>query len=372
METMPPDLTGLRNEYVAHGLRRADLHSDPLRQFGAWFAAALAADIRDVNAMSLATSTPDGKPSVRIVLLKGFDERGFAFFTNYESEKAREIAANPFAALAFYWVQLERQVRISGAVERTSREDSAAYFHSRPVGSRLGAWVSKQSKVIDARQVLDARLTEMSGTFRERRHSAAAALGRISAQAGQVRILARPAQSSPRPISLFASSRWHVADRSPRAVMPDDSLRSRAWREKPGPRYWWHHLPGTDYVPPIYSELSESEWVTLREWYEETDQSGPIGECAVPLISILHGLVIGNRASRIVQLGTGAGDSALLLGWMLRRMNAQRGLFSLIWIRPVVKCRRWIAWRLLDFGRKSPSGIRSIRNHPLRRRLPGW
>jgi pyridoxamine 5'-phosphate oxidase len=165
MDTMPPDLTGLRNEYSARGLRRADLHSDPLRQFGAWFAAALAADIRDVNAMSLATATPDGKPSVRIVLLKGFDERGFAFFTNYDSEKAREIEANPSAALAFYWAQLERQVRISGTVERTSREDSAAYFHSRPAGSQLGAWVSKQSEVIDARQVLDARLMEMTERF---------------------------------------------------------------------------------------------------------------------------------------------------------------------------------------------------------------
>jgi len=162
---MPPDLTGLRNEYAAHGLRRADLHSDPLQQFGAWFAAALAADIRDVNAMSLATATPDGKPSVRIVLLKGFDERGFAFFTNYDSEKGRQLEANPSAALVFYWVQLERQVRISGIVEKTSREDSAAYFHSRPVGSRLGAWASKQSEVVDARQVLDSRLTEMTERF---------------------------------------------------------------------------------------------------------------------------------------------------------------------------------------------------------------
>ena len=126
--------------------------------------------------------------------------------------------------------------------------------------------------------------------------------------------------------------------------MSDDSSRSRAWREKPGPRYWWHHLPGTDYVPPIYSELSEAEWSTLREWYEETDRSGPIGECAVPLISILHGLVMGSRASRIVQLGTCAGYSALLLGWMLRRMNVRQGLFSLD-LDPA-SCemsRRWIA-----------------------------
>ena len=160
-----PDLAKLRSEYSAHGLRRAELHSDPLQQFSVWFAAALAAEIRDVNAMSLATATRDGKPSVRIVLLKGFDERGFSFFTNYDSGKARDLEANPFAEMVFYWPQLERQVRISGEVERTSREDSAAYFHSRPLGSQLGAWVSKQSEVIDARKVLDARLNEMTERF---------------------------------------------------------------------------------------------------------------------------------------------------------------------------------------------------------------
>lgn len=111
--------------------------------------------------------------------------------------------------------------------------------------------------------------------------------------------------------------------------MSDDPLRSRVWKENSGTRYWWHRLPGTDYVPPIYSDLTETEWTTLRDWYAETDQHGPIGECAVPLISILHGLVMGSRASRIVQLGTCAGYSALLLGWMLRRMEAAHGLFSL-------------------------------------------
>jgi pyridoxamine 5'-phosphate oxidase len=164
-ETPPSELTGLRHEYDAHGLRRADLHSNPFKQFSAWFAAALAADIRDVNAMTLATATPDGKPSARIVLLKGFDERGFAFFTNYDSEKGRQLETNPHAALAFYWVKLERQIRISGPVEKTSREDSAAYFHSRPPGSRLGAWASKQSEVIDSRQILDARLEQMVERF---------------------------------------------------------------------------------------------------------------------------------------------------------------------------------------------------------------
>ena len=166
-ETPISELTGLRHEYDAHGLRRADLHSDPFKQFGAWFAAALAADIRDVNAMSLATATPDGRPSVRIVLLKGFDDRGFAFFTNYDSAKGKDLEANPHAALAFFWPKLERQVRINGPVERTSREDSAAYFHSRPPGARLGAWASKQSEVIDSRQILDARLEQMSERFED-------------------------------------------------------------------------------------------------------------------------------------------------------------------------------------------------------------
>ncbi|HKP01801.1 MAG TPA: pyridoxamine 5'-phosphate oxidase [Chthoniobacterales bacterium] len=166
-ETPLSQLSGLRHEYDAHGLRRADLHSDPLEQFRAWFAAAIAADIRDVNAMSLATATPEGKPSVRIVLLKGVDERGFSFFTNYDSEKGRDLTANPYAALCFYWVKLERQIRISGPVERTSREDSAAYFHSRPAGSRLGAWVSKQSEIIDSRKILDARLEEMKERFED-------------------------------------------------------------------------------------------------------------------------------------------------------------------------------------------------------------
>ncbi len=159
------ELSGLRHEYDSRGLRRADLHSDPIEQFRAWFAAALTAEIRDVNAMSLATASPDGKPSVRIVLLKGLDNHGFSFFTNYDSEKGRNLDANPFAELAFYWQRLERQIRIRGPVERTSREDSAAYFHSRPPGSRLGAWVSKQSEVIDSRKILDARLQQMTERF---------------------------------------------------------------------------------------------------------------------------------------------------------------------------------------------------------------
>jgi predicted O-methyltransferase YrrM len=126
--------------------------------------------------------------------------------------------------------------------------------------------------------------------------------------------------------------------------MPRNSLRSRAWKENPHPRYWWHRLEGNDYVPPIYAELSEEEWGVLRDWYAETDRNGPIGECAVPLMSLLHGLVTGNRVIRIAQLGTCAGYSALLLGWMLRRMNAPRGLFSLDFDPAMCELsRRWIS-----------------------------
>jgi predicted O-methyltransferase YrrM len=126
-------------------------------------------------------------------------------------------------------------------------------------------------------------------------------------------------------------------------VTAGDSPRSRAWKDNPHRRYWWHRLPGTDYVPAIYSDLTEDEWTVLRDWYDGTDRNGPIGECAVPLISLLHGLVLGNRIARIAQLGTCAGYSALLVGWMLRRMDVRCGLFSLD-IDPAMcaLARRWI------------------------------
>lgn len=111
--------------------------------------------------------------------------------------------------------------------------------------------------------------------------------------------------------------------------LPNETIRSLRWRHSPAPRYWWHRLPGMDFIPPIYSDLTEAEWEIVRAWYEETDRSGAIGECAVPLISLLHGLVMGNRIARIVQLGTCSGYSSLLLGFMLRRMHAPNGLFTL-------------------------------------------
>lgn len=164
MET-PHDPGSSRYEHAPEGLRRRDLDPDPIKQFSNWFTAAVEAGIRDVNAMSLATAGADARPSVRIVLLKGFDQSGFVFFTNYDSEKGRHLAENPRAALAFYWIELDRQIRITGKTETTSREESERYFHSRPLGSQLGAWVSRQSEVIDGRRVLDARLAEMTERF---------------------------------------------------------------------------------------------------------------------------------------------------------------------------------------------------------------
>ena len=167
MET-PRDPTASRYEHIGQGLRRSDLDPDPIKQFSNWFTAAIEAGIRDVNAMSLATAGPDAKPSVRILLLKGFDQDGFVFFSNYESGKGKQLDANPYAAMAFYWIELDRQIRISGKVERTSREESQIYFHSRPIGSQLGAWASRQSEVLDARRVLDARMAEMTERFRDK------------------------------------------------------------------------------------------------------------------------------------------------------------------------------------------------------------
>ena len=155
-------------DHVGKGLRRSDLDPNPIRQFANWFTAAIEASIRDVNAMSLATAGRDARPSVRIVLLKSFDQVGCVFFTNYESAKGKQLDANPYAALGFYWIELDRQIRISGKVEKTSREESQAYFHSRPVGSQLGAWASRQSEIVDARRVLDARMAEMTERFRKK------------------------------------------------------------------------------------------------------------------------------------------------------------------------------------------------------------
>jgi pyridoxamine 5'-phosphate oxidase len=159
------DLAALRREYENTGLRRAEMHPDPIEQFATWFPTAVNSGLLEANAITLATVSPDGMPSARVVLLKAFDQRGFVFFTNYESSKGRDLEGNPHASFALYWPSLHRQIRVSGRTEKTSREDSEAYFHSRPRGSQLGAWVSRQSEVIDARRILDARMAEMAQRF---------------------------------------------------------------------------------------------------------------------------------------------------------------------------------------------------------------
>ena len=154
-------LADLRQDYTQRGLSEADVLGDPIAQFRVWFDQAMAAHLPEPNAMTLATCTPEGTPSARVVLLKGFDDRGFAFFTNYDGRKSQELKANPRAALVFYWAELERQVRVEGAVERTSDAESDAYFASRPRGSQLGAWSSEQSRVVAGRAMLEARMAEL-------------------------------------------------------------------------------------------------------------------------------------------------------------------------------------------------------------------
>lgn len=144
-----------RKEYEQGSLDEASVASDPVSQFALWYDAAVAADVPEPEAMTLSTATPEGRPSARIVLLRGFDPRGFCFFTNYESHKGRELTANPQAALTFHWVEQERQVRIEGRVDKTTAEESDAYFFSRPSGSRIGAWSSPQSRVIAGREALE-------------------------------------------------------------------------------------------------------------------------------------------------------------------------------------------------------------------------
>lgn len=158
-------ITDMRKEYTWGGLSEGEVDADPLRQFEKWFGQALAANVPEPNAMTLATATPDGQPSARTVLLKAFDASGFTFFTNYDSRKSRELTANPCAALLFFWPQLQRQVRIEGPVERIAEVESDAYFRSRPLGSRLSAWASAQSEVIAGREVLEQRMHELMQRF---------------------------------------------------------------------------------------------------------------------------------------------------------------------------------------------------------------
>jgi pyridoxamine 5'-phosphate oxidase len=160
-------LEELRENYTRGGLTEADVHPDPLVQFKTWFAEARQAGLKEPNAMTLATVAPNGAPSARIVLLKEVTELGFVWYTNYGSRKGQELAANPQAALVFYWAELERQVRVEGSVTLVSREKSERYFSGRPKGSRLGALASLQSAVIDGRAILETRLQELEDRYRD-------------------------------------------------------------------------------------------------------------------------------------------------------------------------------------------------------------
>lgn len=157
-----------KKEYEVPGLMESDVDPNPFKQFRIWFEQAEAAGSKLPNAMTLATATRDGVPSVRMVLLKDFDERGFVFYTNYESRKGIELEQNPVAALNFYWSVLDRQVRITGTTTKTSREESEEYFHTRPLGSQLGAWASRQSKVISSREVLEERMRQLMSEYEGR------------------------------------------------------------------------------------------------------------------------------------------------------------------------------------------------------------
>jgi pyridoxamine 5'-phosphate oxidase len=167
--TVPPpaDLAQLRTDYALKTLDEEHVGRDPLQQFGVWMVEAIHAKVPEPTAMSLATVDAAGRPSGRIVLLKGVDPRGFVFFTNYASRKGRDLAARPVAALTFLWKELERQVRIEGAVEKVSAAESDAYYETRPLGSRIGAWASPQSEAIENRAWLEERWTALAKEYGE-------------------------------------------------------------------------------------------------------------------------------------------------------------------------------------------------------------
>ena len=158
-------IADIRKEYIHHSLDESDVAAHPIKQFDLWWSELLQSKVDEVNAMTLATASADGFPSARIVLLKGYDEQGFVFFTNYNSYKGQQLEENPRACLVFFWKELERQVRVTGLIEKVSGAESDAYFHSRPHSSRIGAWASPQSQVIPNRELLKAKEEELKTAF---------------------------------------------------------------------------------------------------------------------------------------------------------------------------------------------------------------
>ena len=162
---MNKQIADIRTDYKLKSLSESDVSNNPFTQFGVWWNEAIQANLEEVNAMTLSTVSKDARPSSRIMLLKGYDEKGFVFFTNYESNKGKNIADNPYVSLLFFWKELERQVRIEGSIEKLETEYNDEYFNSRPVGSRIGAWASKQSRAIESRAVLEADYKEFANQF---------------------------------------------------------------------------------------------------------------------------------------------------------------------------------------------------------------
>jgi pyridoxamine 5'-phosphate oxidase len=162
---MPTSVADLRREYARAQLDEASVSPEPITEFARWFEEAVKAEVQEPNAMTLASVGPDGAPSARMVLLKGFDEQGFVFFTDYRSQKGTELEQNPRAALVFYWSELERQIRITGTTARVGREESEAYFRTRPRDSRISAWVSQQSQVVASRRLLEERVPELERRY---------------------------------------------------------------------------------------------------------------------------------------------------------------------------------------------------------------
>ncbi len=159
------NIADIRKEYMLQSLQEGDAAGNAIKQFSTWWKDAINSDIEEVNAFTLATATPGGKPSARIVLLKGYDENGFVFFTNYESHKGNELAANPQGCMVFFWKELERQIRIEGPIEKISAEESDDYYFSRPLSSQVGAWASPQSRVIANREIIEENVKKYEARF---------------------------------------------------------------------------------------------------------------------------------------------------------------------------------------------------------------
>lgn len=158
-------IADIRKEYKLQTLNETEVDADPFNQFGKWWKEAISSNIDEVNAMTLATADVNAKPSARIVLLKGFDERGFVFFSNYHSHKAKEMESNAQVSLVLFWKELQRQIRIEGIVSKISEDESDAYFQSRPQGSKIGAWASPQSSIIASREIIEANVLEVEKNF---------------------------------------------------------------------------------------------------------------------------------------------------------------------------------------------------------------